>query len=245
MTYILLAVIVLIGFTTEATIGFGATLISLTLAANIISVNDFLPIFVPVNYGLFLYVTITHRKHIRWDIVTRRIMPAMGLGVPIGLAMFNFADPNILKTIYSLFVIGLSAVVLVRLVRNPDVPDRPLPMIIRYPLLFFAGIMHGMYSLGGPIVVYNLARENVNKMAFRATACFIWLVLGTVLLINFAATGLLTRDSLIKGAGLAVPLMVAIFLGEWLSGRVNEHLFRMAVFIVLLLAGVVLLINPA
>lgn len=243
MTQLLLAVIVLIGFTTEATIGFGATIISLTLAANLLPVEQFLPIFVPVNYGLLLYIVIRHHRDIDTGLYFRQILPAMGLGLPLGLAVFNFVGSGSLNVIYSLFVIGLAGVMLVQLIRRPLTEAAPLRAVTRVPLLFFAGIMHGMYSTGGPMVVYVLARGGVDKKTFRATCCAVWLTMGTVLIANFAATGLLTRESAAQSGVLVLPLAVALVLGEWLNGRVNERTFRLTVFGVLLLAGLVLLVN--
>lgn len=243
MTIFLLALIVLLGITVEAAIGFGATVITLALAVNIVPLEVFLATFLPVNYCLFLYLTIKYYRHIEKRILLTRILPAMGLGMPIGMAVFNLVDSMILNGIYAAFVIVLSTLMLLQISRHSRQTPQPLRAAVRLPLLFIGGVIHGLYSTGGPMIVYYLAREPIDKRAFRVTLAMVWLIMGTVLLINYAAIGLLTRATLRDSALLLAPLVGGIGLGELLHGRVNERLFRIIVFALLLAVGSLLLIK--
>jgi hypothetical protein len=39
-----------------------------------------------------------------------------------------------------------------------------------------AGLVHGMYTTGGPLLVYALGREGLSKHVFRSTVTAVWLV---------------------------------------------------------------------
>ncbi|HPQ69796.1 MAG TPA: sulfite exporter TauE/SafE family protein [bacterium] len=243
MNFFLLAVIVLLGFTVETAIGFGSTLIALTLAAYFMPIEQFLPIYVPVNYGLFIYIVLRHRRHIDVQRIFTHIVPAMGVGLPVGLLLFNVVRGDGLRLLYSLFVMALTLALLIQNLRKRKGELPRVRPVFRVPLLFFAGIMHGLYSTGGPMVVYYLARENLDKMKFRSTLCLVWIMMGAGLLINFLYKGMLTVQSLSTSALLCIPLLLGLVLGELLNRTVNEQWFRRIVFIVMFMAGLFLLID--
>jgi uncharacterized membrane protein YfcA len=94
----------------------------------------------------------------------------------------------ILCGIYAAFVVVLSTLMLLQMSRHPQQGPRPLSTAQRWPILFLGGVIHGLYSTGGPMVVYYLAREPIDKKAFRTTLAMVWLITGSFLLINYAVT---------------------------------------------------------
>ena len=110
--------------------------------------------------------------------------------------------------------------------------------------MFVAGITHGLFASGGPLLVYALAGLAMEKSAFRATLTAVWLVLNTLLLLAFAVDGSLL-PSLGKVAWLMPVLIAGLVLGEYLHHRVQEDRFRQLVYAMLLITGTLLIVSAA
>jgi uncharacterized protein len=109
--------------------------------------------------------------------------------------------------------------------------------------LFFtlAGVIHGLYASGGPLVVYAASRLPLDKTGFRAVLTALWSILSVLMtlyfLLNGQWTGETARLTLILLPGVAAGLIA----GEILHKRLTERHFRFFVYIVLFGAGASLL----
>jgi len=144
----LLAVIVCGAFAVEATTGFGATVIAVTLGVHLFPLDELLPVIVPL--GLFLSATISWREraHIDWSLLLRQILPLMGFGLLIGIAIFERASNEALRRVFGLFVVVLSALELWRRWAAPKQPPEPLPPLRTGATIVGAGVIHGLFSSG-------------------------------------------------------------------------------------------------
>jgi hypothetical protein len=97
--------------------------------------------------------------------------------------------------------------------------------------------MHGMFSSGGPLLVWALGKSLPDKRAFRATLSCVWLVLGSALTFAYALNGRLDGSTLRATAALLPVLGVAIAAGEWAHHRLDERRFRVLVYALLLGSG--------
>jgi hypothetical protein len=97
--------------------------------------------------------------------------------------------------------------------------------------------MHGMFSTGGPLLVWALGKSLPEKRAFRATLSCVWLVLGSALTAAYALNGRLDGGSLRATAALVPVLGFAIAAGEWAHHRLDEHRFRVIVYALLFASG--------
>lgn len=257
-----LAVIVACALATESAIGFGATVITVTFAAFLYPVEEILPILVPVNITLSAYLAIRYRDAINWRLLLRRVLPYMGAGFIIGAALFAGIGPfkidnhRLLRGGFAAFVIVLSAAELVATARsNGDRPARARAggrassraggresSRTDGPLLALAGLVHGLYASGGPMVVYVIGRSPISKRSFRATLSALWLVLGCLLVAGYVLKGMANAGTATKSAVLVAPLLAGTALGEWLHPRLNEKTFKTLVFTLLLGAGIFLLV---
>jgi len=108
--------------------------------------------------------------------------------------------------------------------------------------MFSAGITHGLFASGGPLLVYALAGTTLDKTRFRATLICVWFLLNSVLTFAFFLDGRLL-PALPALAWLVWLLPVGILLGEQLHRRVDEVRFRMLVYGLLLVTGMLLLVG--
>ena len=240
MVLALLAAIVSLAFLVEAAAGFGGTVVTVSLASQLLPVDDVLARFLPVNIVLSAYVVLRHRRHVARRLLFARILPWMGLGAVAGFLLARAASPVWLKIVFALFVIVLSTLELWSLVRR-----RPRASALRAPIavaaLLGAGVLHGLFACGGPLAVWVVGREVDDKAVFRATLSALWLVLNILLVTALTVDAKIGVVTLRESALLLPPLAVGIALGERVHARLSPERFRVAVFALLLVSAAILL----
>jgi uncharacterized membrane protein YfcA len=235
-----LVLVVFLGFTVEAAAGFGATVVSVTLAAQAFPIDTVLAALIPVNLLLSGYVVAKHGRMIDRRLLGTRILPLMAVGMIAGIALSQSGSDARLKLGFAAFVVVLSAVELVGM-RVRVAEARALPAVAGVGALLAGGVIHGIYACGGPLVVYFAGREIPDKARFRSTLSALWLVLNLVLVSTYVVGGRIDRASMTTSAVLLLPLAAGLLTGEKLHALLPEKTFRVAVFVLLLGAGTALL----
>lgn len=236
LSFAAVALIVFFAFFTQAAIGFGAMVIAMTLSALIYPVTTLLSWFVPLVILLSAYLLIRHHDHIDWRLFFRRILPGMGVGMVLGQALFYSLNTDILKTALGALVMFLAGRELWRRNQTP----RSVPLL---PWTFAAGVVHGIFATGGPLLVYALNAQSLDKATFRSTLTVVWMVMALVLAGSYLSSGQLGADDLPQIGILAAVLPLSILAGEWLHRRINPERFKTAINLLLVFCGLVLLVR--
>lgn len=238
---VLLAAVVALAFTVEAAMGFGATVVTVALASLFMPTSEVLPAFVPLNVVMSGYLVVRGSRFVEGRLLVREVLPAMALGLPIGIVAFRYLDEGLLRLALGAFVVAVSVLEL-----RPKAGSRPVGRVVAPLLLGLGGVVHGAFGSGGPLVVYVLGRKlSHDKAAFRATLSTLWLVLNVVLLASYAQAGELSAASGLVTAWLAIPLALGLLAGERVHRAVPAHRFRPLVFGLLLVVGLVLIARSA
>jgi uncharacterized protein len=233
----LLALIVLLAYTIEAVTGFGSIVIALSLGALFMPVPLLLPVLVPLNIMMTGWLGWRLRRQIDLVLLTRRILPLMAIGTVSGYLLLPSLGEIWLKPIFALLIIWFSSRELWRMYRARSVVH---PRWLTAPLMFFAGVTHGLFASGGPLLVYALAGTRLDKARFRATLVSVWFLLNSMLTIAFLLDGRLV-PLLPQVAMLACLLPAGVWLGEHIHHRIDESRFRQWVYLMLLVSGLALL----
>jgi hypothetical protein len=236
-----LSAVVVVAFTVEAALGFGATVIAVALASSVLRLPlaEVLPSFVPVNLALSTLIAFRSRRDADLRLLGLRILPAMLLGLPLGMWAFASLPESMLRRALGVFLLVLSAPLLFLPARAP----KPLSPAVSLGFLGLAGVLHGAFATGGPMVVYVLSRSPASKAVFRATLSLLWAILAVVLLLRWTWSGTLTRSTFVLSAELVPAMAVGLLLGNVVHRRVDERRFRLFVNVMLLVFGVLLLVR--
>jgi uncharacterized membrane protein YfcA len=240
---LLLALVVAAGFTVEAAIGFGATLVILSLGSLVLPTEAVLARVVPINVLLSAAVVLRARRNVDLRVLGTRMLPAMLLGFPIGLYALAVLPPRTLTLAFAALVFVLSVTELWLSLKRRLTPAPPLSRPASFILLFVAGVAHGALASGGPPAVYVAARTLPDKASFRATLSALWLLLGTALTTAYVLEGRVTRDTTLSTFPLIPALAVGLGAGELLHRRVSERTFRVVVFVLLIVLSVALVVR--
>ncbi|MEE4250037.1 MAG: sulfite exporter TauE/SafE family protein [Alcanivoracaceae bacterium] len=236
----LLAIFILLAYTIEAITGFGSIVIALSLGALLMPVPELLPILVPLNILMTGWLTSRLYRSIDVSLLVKRIVPLMLGGTITGYLLLPWLDERWLKPLFGMLILWFSTRELWRLhhgaaARHPD--------WLAPPLMFSAGVTHGLFASGGPLLVYALAGSSLDKARFRATLIAVWFLLNSSLTIAFLLDGRL-QPALPTVLMLAPLLPLGVWVGEKLHHRVDEVLFRKLVYGLLMVTGTILLLTP-
>lgn len=236
--WLLLGVFVLVSYTVEAMTGFGSIVIAMSLGALVLPIPTLLPVLAPLNIFMSGYLSWRYRRHVDRDLLLRVILPLMGVGTISGYLLRPELDDTLLKPLFGLLVIWFALRALWQ--STQSVPASPHPRWWTRLWIFGAGMTHGLFASGGPLLVYALAGVGLNKAGFRATLILVWFTLNSALTIAFAFDG--TLQPALAHIALFVPvLLLGVFVGDHLHHRIDEFWFKRCIYGVLLIAGVALL----
>jgi uncharacterized membrane protein YfcA len=193
-----------------------------------------------LGWALALYIAITKRKTINWPQFFR-ICGAMLIGLPIGMYLFRKFDVNFLKRFLAVFIVSVSLwhLAMRPFIKKPHGSDRPRgwKLIPYFLVLVAGGIVHGMLSTGGPLLVIYASKTLPEKGAFRSTLCLLWTVLNTIIIAMY----FIERSYTVQIAGtigiIAPFVILGIVIGEKIHTRLNERFFSILVFAMLLVTG--------
>lgn len=231
---------IFLAWTIEAMSGFGSIVIALSLGALLLPIDSMLPVLVLLNVITSSWLVWQHHRHIDHDLLWRRILPGMLLGTVAGALLRDAVPGTALKIGFALLILWFAL--------------RELWLLRRHPvraahgawqtqgLVTGAGITHGLFASGGPLLVYALAGRGLDKARFRASMVMVWLLMNGVLAGIFLVQGRLAAHALQIAAYIPV-VVAALVLGSYLHHRLDEARFRVMVFWLLLLVGAALLLS--
>lgn len=231
----LLGLIILFAYTAEAMSGFGSIVIAISLGALLYPIDWLMTLLVPLNICMTGYLSWRHRRHIDRALLLRVILPVMALGTLAGVALQPHLGGAVVKLLFALLILWFSLRELWRMRSAAEIPLRPA--WLNRSLIFMAGITHGLFASGGPLLVYGLAGTSLDKARLRATLIVVWFSLNSALTVLFLTQGRLNAVALPLLACLPL-LPVGVWLGERLHHRVNETDFRRGIYLLLAVAGI-------
>lgn len=222
-------------------LGFGTAMVAVTFGAQLLSLGELLPLVVPMNLSLASYLCLRYRRHVDFRLLFRRILPLVALGLPFGMALFRFRDVRGFRLAFGVLVTGLAGLQLRREgQRRRGAPMTALPRPVGRGLLWLGGLIQGLFLTGGPLIVYVLGREIEDKRTFRSTLAAMWLPVNGTLFVGYAAQGLYTPRVMGGLTQVWLPTVLGLLAGELVHHRLNANRFRLAVWGMLLLGGIVL-----
>lgn len=234
----------------QTAIGFGAIVVSVTLGAHLVPLDRLLPLVVPVSLVQNFAIVVRQRSDVRWGLLVRRVLPLVGLGLGFSVAAVGPGRAAWLRPALGVLVLGLAALSLA----EPAAAEAPADAGASEPgrgrrgggiasaaALLAGGVVQGLLATGGPLVVWGLAREALDRRALRATLGAVWAAMNVVLVASMVADGRIDGASAVHSAWLLAPAGVGGLVGELVHGRLDEATFRRAVWVLLGAAALPLL----
>ncbi len=236
---LMLALVVMLAYTAQSITGFGSTIIAVTLGAFWFPLPILIPALVILDIGVNAFLSARFHRDANYTFLFRKILPFMILGALPGLFLFHYLDGPYLKMVFSFFVIILS----IRELSVHEIRVGGLPSVLEKTFFFTAGMIHGMYASGGPLLVYGLGKQLGRKGAVRTTLALLWLIISLIMTGYYLYGSTLEIDSIILAGIMVVPVVLGTVTGLSLHNRLNESVFRRLLFAFLGISGFMLLLK--
>lgn len=229
MEEILFYLVVFLTNTLHAVTGFAGTMLATPLSVHLIGLDPSRVVLNIVAMVISVVIVKKDYKLIRWKEL-KFSCTFMIIGMFLGYSLYHTVNQILLMRVYGVMMICVASKKIMAK-EQKDIPTKMLPFV-----LIMAGIFQGLFSSGGPLLVIYLSTVVQDKNEFRATTSTIWIILGTVFLLqNLPVTGVNElRLTLIS----MVPLAGGIFIGSKLLKKISQALFMKITNYLLLLSGI-------
>jgi len=233
---VLCVVIIFVAYVIKGLSGFGSGLVAIPLLAFFLPLPFIVPVLALVSYTGTVYQSFTYRS----DVVWRDLWPLLPFslaGITIALWLLVNADVTVLTLMLGIFIFCYAVYSL--LPHNIKSGSRWWAVVAGSS----AGLIGALFGTGGPFYVLYLKMRQVTKQQFRATITMIFLVDGGARMFGYVYSGLFTEKTVTLSLVLLPVLFLAMYVGQHLHIKINDHRFNQVVSVLLLVSGLSLAIK--
>ncbi|WP_298842905.1 sulfite exporter TauE/SafE family protein [Clostridium sp.] len=235
LTIVLFCLVIFITHFLGSVTGNGCTVLALPFAIMLTGIKIAKPVLTICGLLLCLYVVLVSYKDIVWKQYFR-IMIFAGIGLPIGMWIFNKFPENVLKSILGIFIIVISIKGLINCYKTNKV-TKPINNSVLNFIVFIGGCVQGAFTSGGPLVIIYATEKLKNKSNFRSTLCMVWVTLNAIIVVQNFVTGAITPE-VTKLLLFTLPfLLLGAILGNYAYHKINDTIFNKMVYIILFISA--------
>lgn len=224
--------------------GFAGTILAMPFGIMLMGYDVTKPVLNVLGLLSGIYVFLGNREHVNRKEL-KRIVLVMVIGIFAGMGLKNFVGTNqmILYQALGSFVVLLAVHGLYRMMaagKKQEEDGQKEHRLKDFLLLTAAGIVHGIFVSGGPLLIGYLTGRISDKRSFRATISTVWILLNTIILIGDIHAGMWNKDNLCI-LGISFPvLMAGMFVGGKMYRIMSQKFFMILTYVLLLISGVTL-----
>lgn len=235
MTFLLFIIIILLASILQTSTGFGFSIMATPFLLLLFEAKE----AIQINLLLSLVISLALIRKIRHDIDTgilKRFIIGSVPGLPIGILVFLLVNTNHLKMGIGLVILVLTLLLLFNFRIKKS-----------HPKDFVVGGVSGALTTGigmpGPPLLLYFSGTATEKESLRATTLAFYLYIYAVsLLIQVAFAG--TSKTVWVSSATALPLVaIGLYIGQRLFNHINQKIFRLFTYAILLFTGIYLLLQ--
>lgn len=237
MIYLIVALLTAAGATVQSATGFGLPIVLMSL----------LPVFLPTGIAVSMTAVITlvlnvilcvrFRKKVNWRLL---IVPLAAFVIANTAAVLigqNAAD-TLLKRVLGGLLIVLSAYFFF-LSGKISIKSGP---VSGASAGLVSGFMNGLFSIGGPPMVVYLVSSLKDNEEYMGTLQYYFLMISTITVVTRAVVGSITGEVLLLSVSALPGIAAGSLLGAYFFRKLNGQLLKKAVYLVMLVTGLMMLI---
>lgn len=115
--------------------------------------------------------------------------------------------------------------------------------LLAYAVLVVAGVVHGMFVCGGPLLVVYASQKMKGRDEFRVTVSAVWAVLNSIILFSDIRAGYFNPKLLVL-TGICVALLFgALWVGNIIFRHINKKWFMIITYVLMGISGLSLLLK--
>ena|SRR5690625_32304 len=235
MVIIAFIITVLVASILQTSTGFGFSIMATRFLLLIFEPTEAIQINLILSLIISIALIMKIRRDIDFGILIRFVVGSV-TGLPIGIMLFLLIDINRLKMVVSLIILVLTITLILKFRINQNKKRD-----------FFVGGLSGAFttSIGmpGPPLLLYFSGTDTQKEKLRGTTLAFYLFIYFVSLIIQATVAGTNKTVWISSLWALPFVFVGLYLGQLLFKRINQKVFRIFTYIILLFTGIYLLIE--
>ena len=249
--YIVFFLVILLTNIIQGITGFAGTILAMPPSLMLVGYSVAKPVLNVLGLLSGIYVFVDHREHVSWKEV-KKIVAVMAVSILLGILIKGLFEgkEQLLYKLLGIFVILLSiqgGLSLRRKGADENAESRSAAQAadspFSYVILVLAGIVHGIFVSGGPLLISYLTKKIKNKVSFRATISTVWIFLNTLIMLDDIRAGFWTGGLLMTQL-ISLPFLFAgMYIGSRLYVRMSQRFFMILTYILLFISGISLLVK--
>ena len=249
--YIVFFLVILLANIIQGITGFAGTILAMPPSLMLVGYSVAKPVLNVLGLLSGIYVFVGHREHVSWKEV-KKIVAVMAVSILLGILIKGLFEgkEQLLYKLLGIFVILLSiqgGLSLRRKGADENAESRSAAQAadspFSYVILVLAGIVHGIFVSGGPLLISYLTKKIKDKVSFRATISTVWIFLNTLIMLDDIRAGFWTGGLLITQLITLPFLFAGMYIGSRLYVRMSQRFFMILTYILLFISGISLLVK--
>lgn len=237
VTIILFLLILLGTYMIGAVAAYGSNLLALPLLLYLFhDVDTAVAVLLITGTIQAAHLAFLNRSHIN----TRKLLVILGVcltGAPVGFWGSGILPERELMIFVGLVLLVSGAIPLLWAV----ILKIPKPLCAA--LLVLGGIIHGAFGTGGGPVVLAARSMIQDKLVFRATLFYLWLIFNFIMAMSRGLAGRIDSEMLLLSLMALPVLFIGNCLGQKIALRLSGSSFDRLVGLVLIVAGVITIVQ--
>lgn len=206
--------------------GFGAMAIpGILLMTQVMPARESTGVILPMLILADFFAVHAFRRFTVWRLLVKILPPAL-LGVVIGWAIMPRIPTSFFTTVIGCIILALLLISIAQKTapRLQEIAvDRPS---VTWPLGLLAGISTMLANAAGPAMTVYLLASRLPKYEFVGTAAWFFLFINMSKVPFSVSLGLITPQTLLFNLLLAPAVLMGLFSGKFLLGKINQTAFE-------------------
>jgi uncharacterized membrane protein YfcA len=206
--------------------GFGAMAIpGILLMTQVMPARESTGVILPMLILADLFAVHAFRKFTVWRLLLK-ILPAAVLGVTLGWALMPRIPTGYFTPVIGWIILALLLLTILQKCSSylqEIAADHPA---VAWPLGLLAGISTMLANAAGPAMTVYLLASRLPKYEFVGTAAWFFFFINIIKVPFSASLGLINSQTLLFNLLLAPAVLIGLFSGKFLLGKINQKAFE-------------------
>lgn len=238
---ILFFIVVFLSNVIQCITGFAGTVLAMPFSMMLVGFDTAKPILNVLGIVASIGVVLSNRKGFNKKEFFR-IISIMIIGMAGGFVITRVFTINA-AVLYK--ILGVVVILFMLLgcyntfVKKDNDNKKTSPLI--YLVLVAAGLVHGMFVCGGPLLVIYASDKMKDKQEFRVTVSSVWIVLNSIIMFSDIQAGYFNSNLLVLLVISIAILFLSLWVGNMIFNRMNKTVFMVVTYILMAISGASLL----
>ncbi len=224
-----IALITFLSYGLESIFGFGGTILFLALAGQFADFKTLIYLSMYISFLSSCFILISDYKNFSFHHF-KNIMAWALPGIVLGTLLLQVLSGFLLLKVFAVFL-------LIYALQGLWLPQLQLPQTIKRGCIMLGGLVHGLYSTGGPFILMGYKDRFEHKSQLRATLAMFFALSNLWRMIQSSIAGKPLLENIAPYLWLAAPLAAAVWIGHRIHVKIDEELYRKGILVLVLIAG--------